>query len=178
MKIDEYNLIVNKTSFNELPEKRGNYILKKWVKKGWIDSALMKTHEYYRVENLILNLFDDGYKFCNRVVNIYFDENRWGFSQSTGVMEDIYDSGFWFYTTNKCKKSSSYFLDYSLSFEESGIAYIEYHPNPHKIWRRLNYLMWKKEKKEDYFHDKYSWLWCKDPELHGKCTDQCQCKFL
>ena len=99
-----------------------------------------------------------------------------------GILQDCGDNGIYFYTTKSSVRNSSYYLGESHNMDK-GVAFVERHPNPAKLWRKYNYIAYLQDPKynKDYWHMKYSdWGYNRPPAGHqvGECMPCCQCKSL
>ena len=188
MKKDEMNMVLGVAG--DMHPKRRSHILSKWWKKGWLKNGKTTT-EFNRVKSLIVNKGDLIRTMDGRVVIVHFDDT-WGFPPTCGIIEDHNDNGWHFYTASRGNSNRCYFLGHS---NLPGISYVELHPNPRKIWERMNYLYWKRDGRSDRFHQKIGTI---DPfttcdysqankgiftysNPHGKigeCYSWCQCKHL
>lgn len=190
MKKDEYDIFLKgQLDSIDIPPKRFKYILKKWAKQGLISNSKL-TDEFHRIRKLILHKNEDKYNYLDdldgRVAIVEFiQEHFYPYPRNVGIIQNHDDNGWWFITKS--------LKQYQLDFDYSSIAYVELHPNPKKIWRLMNYLAWKRENREDCFHQKItemSWTttsyYSKANEVIytnplgnlGECFPWCQCKFL
>ncbi len=183
MKTDEVNLILGIKQ--DIHPKRHAYIMQKWYKQGLIDKG-KPTKELERIKDLIVNKGKYIDKWDGRVVIVHFLQNIWGRSLAAGILEDCGDNGYWFVTVNN---------NYSFNYDFKDVAYIELHPKPRRIWTRLNFYAWKKNKHPDCYHKKISSMshgtTCDYSQVSkgiftysnplgkiGECYPYCQCKFL
>jgi len=189
MKQDEIDLMFGKKT--EMHPNRRKFIISKWAKKGW-GIAPNYTPEFYRIKDLIENLDEHMDKLEGHVVTMY---SKKYYPPMVGILEYHGDNGWHFYTKKNIVKNWSYYVGESYNLEDSDIAYLDPHPNPRKIWNKLNYLAWKYGKYEDRFHDKikefdrdtqrdfkiidgkYIWSPPFNPEGNiGDCRSYCPCK--
>ncbi len=147
MKQDEIDLMFGKKV--ETHPNRKKYLWNKWEKKNWGRDPNY-TPEFYRIKDLIDNLKKHTDDLIGQVVTMYSKEY---YPPMTGIIQDCGDHGLHFCTKRTVKRNSSYFLgDYAGRLDN--VAYFDPHPNPQKIWNRLNFLGWKYQKREDMFHEK------------------------
>ena len=175
MKSDECAYLTGKNI--ELRPKRRDYLLKKWTRKGWYRESLFTsnfTPEGRRIRELILkveNSYDIPEEYDGRVVTVY-GKTAWIGHGRAGIFRNQGDMGWYFYTVLSVRRKSCWFI------EKKDIAYIDLHPNPHKIWRKINYEYWQHHKIPDFFHNKVGFLYRVEGYKEGECLPTCQCKFL
>ena len=187
MRQDEYNTIIDPLmalSYNLNP-KRSLYLIKKWIKKGWIRKPSCATEcvypaftdEFKRIQELVKNKDKYLEELEGQVITIYFIDGN----PMMGILEEDSDGDLYFYT----QKSSWYII-------KEDIAYIEKHPDPKNLWRRLNYFYWKFHNIENRFHKTIHFMghgWTsefKDGQYtrtnefgeEGECYPDCPCKTI
>lgn len=162
IKQDEINLILNQQQ--EIHPKRKKYLQEKHKRKGWTGIKLEQIKTLISKERKLNDELD------NHVVIIQLD---W-LPPICGILVDCGDNGWHLYTKKTIKQNYSYYI------QEKDVIYVEQHPNPKKIWTRINYLAWKYLKREDYFHSKVSFFYPKNKYnlSIGECYPFCQCKTL
>jgi len=194
MKLDEYNLLCDLPQ--ELAPKRREFILKKWEKRGWINRKVFDScfNEFLRIQQIAKNLSEHTWHMDGRVVIVEFLEHP---HLVKGILEDHGDNGWSLYTCSSCQNNTSLYLG---NFED--VAYVDLHPEPRKLWSRMNHLYWKLHKRPDRFHKKISshspgtvcdyanfgldflagraerFVYTNPEGAMGDCYPHCQCKFL
>lgn len=185
MREDEYNLLIGKFEEQNIPKKRMEYLISKWERKGWCAGKTL-TDKFYYVQELALNKRKYMLKYEKHVVVARFI----GSPQAIGILENHGDNGWHLFTKKLIK------FDMSQSFNFEDIAYIELHPSPEKIWRKMNYLFWRFHRFPDRFHSKISIMdsdtiskyevidgkwkvtYTNPFGIVGECYPDCQCKTL
>ncbi len=189
MKQDECDLIIGKLAVKvpdkvipapgkvipipiHVPIKRMNWILTKWLRRGWWRPATGLTRQGLRVGGFVRDNERRMPKFDRRVVIVHFKT----MPATIGILMEHGDNGWYFYTQPTLRRRTSW------SVSPKDIAYIEPHPAPAALWRRLNYLAWMKHGYVDFFHSKRGSLWRPLPPyadlLVGACFPWCQCQHL
>lgn len=183
MKQDEIDFLINGST--NIHHKRLKYILKKWELKGWYKEN-KQTIELDRIKNLIINK-DKLLRELDLHVVIIINKSL---PPLIGILDNCGDNGYHLHTKKTIKGNWTWYID------PDHVAYIEQHPNPQKIWQRLNYLYWKYHKIEDCFHKKITTtsygsitnytkfdgifkITVSNPKWEiGSCYPNCQCKKL
>lgn len=187
MKQDEIDLMLGKKI--EMHPKRRKFILNKWASKGW-GVAPNYTETFLKIKSILSKEKRIDNNLDGQVVVMHSTY----YPPMIGILEDHGDNGWHLYTSKSIKKDWSYYVGESRNLENH-ICYFEPHPNPRKIFNKLNYLAWKYLKRQDRFHKKISewdydsirpyriedgqfvWLPPTNPNGNiGDCRSYCQCK--
>jgi len=188
MRQDEFDFLRGATV--SIHQKRIQFLRQKWSRRGWcvVDHLSFNGWSWTEAGERELEIIRrsqndrDWWQMLDHQVSIIQLVNE---PPRAGIFIDCGDNGFHFYTSRTVKGWYSYFLGYG-TYRLNGVVSIRPHPDPMKIFNRLNYLAWKyssnsRYRHEDAFHlkwDRYLMWGGQRPESDSHpCHPSCQCRF-
>ena len=154
MKQDEIDWLLDRDP--NLHPKRRDYLTAKWARRN-------KAH----YKDLILHKSTHMYRIDGHVVIATFRN----FPRSVGILWDGGDNGWYLFTRRRDNWVGEPYYD------DDWLVCVEQHPNPRKIWERMNLREWRRHKCEDRFHKKIrpTHWYHREP---NECRPECQCRSI